>query len=122
MALIPIIQKARATSMNSQLAYALKEIQRLGAVIHSTRLEEKYESEEEIAKAMLGDDLSFEKIPNFQISGWLLKRSETLKIWNRRFFVLVDKFLIYYLKRKEVILFPFSICYYFYNWTCSYVC
>jgi len=47
----------------------------LGAVIHSTHLEEKFENEEAIVKALLGDDLSFEKIKNFEIAGWLLKRS-----------------------------------------------
>ena len=80
---------------------AFKEIKRLGAVIHSTHLEEKFDTEEEIVRALLGEDLSHEKITNFRICGWLLKRSDNLKIWNRRFFILSDKFLIYYLKKKE---------------------
>ena len=91
----------RAANYNYQLTYANKEIKRLGAVIYSTHLEEKFDTEEEIVRAMLGEDLSYEKVVNFRICGWLLKRSDNLKIWNKRFFILVDKFLIYYLKKKE---------------------
>jgi hypothetical protein len=65
----------RAEAYREQVAVAVREVDRLRAVVLSQQTDAKFKTDADLARALLGGDLTLGRVRNVQLSGILHKQS-----------------------------------------------